>query len=72
MSAMQSDLHSADLVRRDRLLRAVSDGSARLLAADALQDELPKVLCAIAEVVRIDRLLVVQETPRRADVALSC
>ena len=62
VSAMQSDLHLAELVRRDRLLRAVSDGSARLLAADALQDELPKVLCAIAEVVRIDRVLVVQET----------
>jgi signal transduction histidine kinase len=52
-----------ELAPRERLLQAVADGSARLLAADSLERELPPVLSSIAELVRIDRVLVMQEKP---------
>src|SRR5581483_29776 len=59
---VEGDLHLAELERRDRLSEAVAEGSARLLATDSLEHELPQVLSRIAELVRIDRVLVMQET----------
>src|SRR5690348_9529445 len=53
----------AELARRDLLLQAVAEGSTRLLAADSLESALPQVLSHVAGLVRIDRVLVVQETP---------
>jgi diguanylate cyclase (GGDEF)-like protein/PAS domain S-box-containing protein len=59
--AMQSDLNESEIARRSDLLQAVTESSARLLAAESLEHELPQVLSHIAGLVQIDRVLVVQE-----------
>jgi diguanylate cyclase (GGDEF)-like protein/PAS domain S-box-containing protein len=61
--SIQNDLQCAEPARRDRLLQAVAEGSARLFAADSLEQELPQVFSCIAELVQIDRVLLVQEIP---------
>ncbi len=53
----------AGIAPRDSLLQAVAEGSAQLLATDSLERALPQVLSRVAGLVRIDRVLVVQETP---------
>lgn len=67
---LEIDLQAAELSRRDQLLRAVAKGSAQLLAAGSLKEELPPALSSIAELVQIGRVLVVQEV-RRDDGTLT-
>jgi signal transduction histidine kinase len=57
---LEVDAYRAELHRREQLLKAVSNSIAELLTADSIRERLPHALQQIAEVVGIDRMLVVE------------
>jgi signal transduction histidine kinase len=62
------DADRAELYRREQLLRVTSNSIAAVLTADSVKEGLSRVMQQIAQVVRIDRMLVV-ESLRRADLS---
>jgi signal transduction histidine kinase len=60
------DAYLAELNRRDELLKVVSNSIAAVSTADSVKESLPHAMQQIAQVVKIDRMVVV-ETPSRAD-----
>lgn len=64
----QVDADRAELHRREQVLRVTSNSIAAVLTADSVKDGLPHVMQQIAQVLRIDRMMVI-EAPRRADLS---
>jgi len=54
------DMRVPELMRRDVMMRTVNNAGMQVLTAESLEEELPKVLSNIAEVIRMDRLIVVE------------
>jgi transcriptional regulator with GAF, ATPase, and Fis domain len=57
---LEVDTDRAELHRREQLLRVTSNSIAAVLTADSVKESLPHAMQQIAQVVRIDRMLVVE------------